>query len=384
FGEISIDQDILNPEFIQRYIYLNSGEKYSSKKLGKTYNELADSVYFSGVEFQPLIDEAENNVVPIQINLKPEKKHDYSIGLGYDTDIGPLGSIGYKNRRLNRQGHHASLNLDISPVRSVAEASYMMPFTEPRYDYISLGLGYKYEKPDTFRSEATKLSLQYLHLYQNGWKQILFFDVVRETFSIDDKSHYTTFLLVPGVRWQMTKSNNAKRPTQGYYFDLSLSSAPESIISDVSFIQATTTVKLITPLPWSARLITRTKLGATLTNDFNRLPASYRFYAGGIETMRGYEYKKLGPTNSKGDVLGGRMLSVVSAEYEQFITESWGVAAFIDAGNAYNTNDFTIKMGAGVGLRWVSPIGPIRLDFAMPLNDSESSFQIHFAAGMQL
>lgn len=384
FGDITIDQDILTPSFIQRYISFKPSDKYSTDRLAKTYNALADSVYFSGVEIKPQIDKTENSSVPVNIHLTPEKRHDYSIGLGYDTDIGPLGSIGYKNRRLNQQGHHASLDLDISPVRSSVEASYMIPFSEPRYDYVSLGLGYRDEKPDTFRSQTAKFSLQYLHLFQTGWKQILFFDVIRETFSIDDESQQTTFLLVTGVRWQTTKSNHPRRPTQGYSFDLSLASAPEAIISDVSFLQATTTAKLITSLPWYARLITRTQLGITLTDDFDRLPASYRFYAGGIETIRGYGYKKLGPTNDKGHVIGGRVLSVASIEYEQFITDSWGIAAFVDAGNAYNSNDFTVKIGTGVGIRWVSPIGPIRLDFAVPLNDSDASFQVHFAAGVQL
>ncbi len=384
FGNIIIDQDILTSEFIQRYITFKAGDNYSTDKLAETYNALADSVYFSGVEIKPQIDETENSCVAVKIHLTPAKRHDYSIGLGYDTDIGPLGSIGYKNRRLNRQGHHAFLDLDISPVRSSVEANYMIPFSEPRYDYVSLGLGYRDEQPDTFRSQAAKLSLQYLHHYQNGWKQILFFDVIRETFSIDKEFQQTTFLLVPGVRWQNTKSNHPRRPTQGYSFDLSLASSPESTLSDVNFIQATTTAKLVTPLPWYARFITRTQLGITLTDNFDRLPASYRFYAGGIDTIRGYGYKKLGPTNNRGHVIGGRMLSVASVEYEQFITDSWGIASFVDAGKAYNTNNFTIKLGAGVGIRWVSPIGPIRLDFAVPLNDSDDSFQIHFAAGVQL
>ena len=141
---------------------------------------------------------------------------------------------------------------------------------------------------------------------------------------------------------------------------------------------------MITSLPWYARLITRIDFGATLTDDFSHLPVSYRFFAGGTETIRGYEYKDLGPIDNEGEVIGGKILTVLSAEYEQFINESWGIAAFIDSGNAYNPNNISIKSGAGLGVRWVSPIGPIRLDFAVPLNDSDSSFQIHFAAGAYL
>ena len=78
------------------------------------------------------------------------------------------------------------------------------------------------------------------------------------------------------------------------------------------------------------------------------------------------------------------MLTVLSLEYEKFIGEKWGVAAFIDTGNAYNTQDISLKTGVGLGVRWISPVGPIRIDFAVPLDEARSSFQIHFAAGAQL
>jgi translocation and assembly module TamA len=383
FGSVEIDQDILDPDFVRRYIAIDADEYYSSKKLAKTYNALTTSNYFSSVEVKPMIEDIADNNVPIHITLLPQKKHDFNFGIGFDTDIGPLGSIGYQNRRINREGHHFSFDLDISPVLSSVESRYVIPFSEPRSDYVSIGTGYKYEKPDTFESQEAKLSFHYHHLYQNGWKQTLFLDLSYESSTISNESQ-NTLLLVPGGRWQFTESNHPLRPTKGYHLDFSLASSPESVISDVTFVQATLAGKLISPLPWSARFIVRAKLGATLVSDFDRLPASYRFYAGGIETIRGYDYKELGPKDNDNNVIGGRMLSVVSAEYEQFITESWGVAVFIDAGNAYNTNNINIKSGAGLGVRWVSPIGPIRLDFAVPLQESDSSFQIHFAAGIQL
>lgn len=383
FGDISIDQDVLNPDFIQRFVTLKKGDYYSSKKLAQTYNAFADSIYFSNVQIQPQFDHVENNQVPVDIKLTPNDIHDFSFGIGFDTDIGPLGSFGYQNRRLNRDGHYFSFNLDASPILSGVEARYTIPFAEPRTDFLSFGLGYQYEKPNTFKSELAKFSALYQHVYENGWKQALFLDLSRETFTIDNVSTTTT-LLVPGIRWQYSVSNDLLRPTQGHQLEFSVVSAPETLISDVRFVQATASGKQISELPWPARLITRAKVGATVTNDFNRLPASYRFYAGGTETIRGYAYKELGPTDDSGDVIGGKMLTVASVEYEHFITDEWGAAVFFDAGNAYNPNDITIKRGAGVGVRWVSPIGPLRLDFAVPLDESKSSFQFHFAAGAQL
>jgi translocation and assembly module TamA len=138
------------------------------------------------------------------------------------------------------------------------------------------------------------------------------------------------------------------------------------------------------PSPWHGKFIARTEQGATLTNQFDKLPTSYRFYAGGMNSVRGYGYKELGPKDNLGNVIGGKFLSVVSAEYEQFVYGNWGVAAFVDSGNAFNLDSIRIKTGVGLGVRWYSPIGPVRIDFALPLNESDSSFQIHFAAGARI
>lgn len=380
FGRITIEQDVLSPDFVQRYITIKPDDNYSSKKLVETYRTLANSKYFSNVEVNPQMDNIENYKVPLNVNLTAKKRHDYNFGAGFDTDIGPLASIGYQNHRLNKKGHYLSVDTAISPVLSSAEVSYMIPFSQPRNDHVAVAIGYKYEQPDSFESHEVKLSLQYQHLYQNSWKQVLFLNFSYENFDINAVNKNTT-LLVPGVHWQYMESNHALRPTQGYKLYFSLASAHESLISDVTFLQATAAAKLINALPWSARLITRFKQGATLTSDFESLPTSYRFYAGGTESIRGYEYKNLGPTDDKGKVIGGEMLTILSTEYEQFINEAWSVATFIDAGNAYNSNNIEIKTSAGVGIRWLSPIGPVRLDFAVPLSKSDSSFQFHFSAG---
>ena len=383
FGEVTITQGVLDPHFVQRYQLIKEGDYYSSKRLAKTYNALANSIYYSHAEIKLAMDHIENTIVPIDIVLTPAKIHDFSIGLGYGTDIGPLGNFGYLNRRLNKQGHHFSFGAEASEVLSSVESAYIIPFAHSRHDHISIGAGYKYEQPDSFESQQAKFSVQYQHVYNNGWKQTLFVGVSYEQFTISKEENRTT-LLVPGVRWEYTKMNDSQRPTDGYHFNFSVAGTAETLISDVAFIQSTVEGKYIYGLPWQARIITRAKVGATLTSNFSRLPPSYRFYAGGMETIRGYGYKELGPKDSDGEVIGGNLLTVVSAEYEQFITENWGIAAFIDAGNAFNTDDATLKLGSGVGIRWVSPIGPLRLDFAVPLNESNDKFQIHFAAGVQL
>ena len=383
FGEIHIKQDILNPEFVNRFITIKSDEHYSSKKLAQIYNNLAATPYFKTIELLPRLGHTENERVPIDITLYPQKKHSYTVGGGYDTNYGPLFNAGYTNRYINRRGHSVSAELYVSPVLSTAVSRYVVPLKNPVTDSFSAGLGYKHEEPKTFSSDQFKLSVQRQKVLASGWQEIIYLDLIHEAYRSGDIDN-SSILLIPGARMQYTESNSQVRPTQGYFLNFSIAGSYQAIISDVSFLQASIGAKWITPAPGYGRFIARGDLGGTLVSRFENLPVTYRYYAGGTQSIRGYDYKELGPTNDKNEVVGGEMLTVLSLEYEKFIGEKWGVAAFIDTGNAYNTNDISLKTGVGLGVRWISPVGPIRIDFAVPLNEADSSFQIHFAAGTQL
>ncbi len=383
FGDVNVEQDILNPDFVRKFIKIKSGEFYSSEQLAKTHNALSKSGYFKRVEIVPDTAYADPKQVPVTVKLYPDKIHHYGFGVGFDTDIGPLLNASYKNRRINRRGHFLNANIDLSPVLSTADVEYSIPLDNPASDFFSFGGGLKREDTDTYKSLSAKLSARLKHDFDSGWKQTLFIDSVYEDFTIGTTSN-KVLLLVPGGSWLRSVSDNAMRPTRGHRLEFNLAGSYKNPISDVSFAQGSVSAVWMQPLPWSGKFIARTEQAATLVDQFDRMPTSYRFYAGGMNSIRGYAYKELGPKDNLGNVVGGRFLSVVSAEYEQAVLDNWGVAAFIDGGNAYNLDHIRVKTGVGLGIRWYSPIGPIRLDLALPLSESDSSFQIHFAAGARL
>ncbi len=382
FGEISVVQNTLQPDFVEKFIPIKTGEFYSSKKLAKTYQALSQSGYFTSVDIQPNTETTQNSV-PIDIKLEPRKRHHYQLGVGFDTDVGPLLSGGYSNRRLNDRGHFFNSELNLSPVLSIAEATYSVPLAKPLSDYFSIGAGFKREATDSFTSLSATLSARLNHAFDNGWKQVLFLDYSYEDFDTDSKSEQT-LLLIPGGSWQKSVANNLVRPTKAYRTKIDVSGSYKNPLSDVSFLQAAFSGVWIHPLPFKGKFIGRSEFGATLVDQFSKLPTTYRFYAGGINSVRGYDYKELGPKDDKGHVEGGQFLAILSAEYEQAIFENWGIAGFIDTGNAFHFDKISFKTGAGIGIRWYSPFGPIRVDFALPLNDASSSFQVHFAAGTRL
>jgi translocation and assembly module TamA len=382
FGHVVVNQAILNPDFVEKFIAIKSGEFYTVEQLVKTHNNLSQSIYFDLVDVRP-DTESDDYQVPVTITLRPKKRHHFSFGAGFDTDIGPLIDAAYTNRRLNSRGHFLTSELSLSPVLSTAAVEYNVPLNNPVSESFSFGGGFRREDTDSFNATSATLSGRLKHALDSGWKQTLFLDLDYEDFLIGS-TRTKTLLLVPGGSWLKSVSNNALRPTKGYRAKFDVSGSYQNPLSDVSFLQGALSATWMHPLPWNSKFIGRTELGATWVDQFDKLPTSYRFYAGGINSIRGYAYKELGPKDSEGNVVGGQFLTVLSLEYEKTVFDDWGVSAFVDSGDAYNPGSILLKTGVGLGVRWYSPFGPVRVDFAVPLNEADSAFQIHFAAGARI
>ena len=128
----------------------------------------------------------------------------------------------------------------------------------------------------------------------------------------------------------------------------------------------------------------RADIGSILSSDFDSVPLNMRFYAGGDQSVRGYDYKSLSPRDSTGQVIGATSLLSSSVEYTFKLTKQWRLATFVDAGNAFDAVSEDLKMGTGVGVRWISPVGPVRLDVAWGVSDDNPSPRIHFFMGPAL
>jgi translocation and assembly module TamA len=116
------------------------------------------------------------------------------------------------------------------------------------------------------------------------------------------------------------------------------------------------------------------------------MPLSLRFFAGGDRSVRGYEWREIGPrirVDGRAFALGAKNVTTASVEYERYFNANWGGAVFVDTGSAFNDRpDF--RTGVGVGVRWRSPVGPVRIDIGHGLDDPENSFTLHFNIGADL
>jgi translocation and assembly module TamA len=387
FGDLRITQEVVSEKLADGYIDFAVGQPYDASRISRLYEALLGSGYFSGVDIRTTPRGEPDFDVPVTIRLDAAKHRSYNGGVGFATDTGPKVRIGYINRLRNDKGHQLELNASFSPVITEIGASYKFPLKNPRKAWLNVDTGFKSEDTDTVTSEIYKIGLKRFNRRTESWLETWFLDYSLENYEVGVTDDGRSRLLTPGISWAHTPIAGPPRPMRGFRANLRLSAAADVMLSDTSFIQAHAFGKIIRPLWSSARVIGRAEFGATLRENFVNLPASVRFFAGGDQSVRGYEYQSLGPKDPFGAVVGGGYLAVFSVELDQRVRDNWSVAVFVDTGNAFDNfdNDVSLETGVGAGIRWYSPLGPIRFDVAVPLaSDAEDSYRIHITLGPDL
>jgi len=383
FGDVIFThQDILRPEFLQRFVPFRKGSPYSTASIFQLRNSLRASGYFSEIEVQALNNEAEGREIPVKVTLVPAKRNRYSFGVGYGTDTGVRGSVGWEDRYINRQGHKMNAELRLSEIEENLATRYIIPLKKPETEHLDFTAGWARHHSLTVDRESVLAGAGLNHAWKS-WTRTVYLNFQHENFDVADQSG-RTFLLLPGFTLTRVVADNRIYTTRGSRIVLDVKGAHTALLSDVSLLQAVVQGKLIYGIGDSGRSIFRGKAGSTAVKGFGDLPASLRFFAGGDQSVRGYAYNTLGPVNDDGDVIGGRHILEGSAEYEQKITGTWGAAVFYDIGNAFNTLTEPFKQGTGVGVRWHSPVGLVRLDFAHALEKTGTSWRIHISIGPDL
>ena len=385
FGAVTFDQTVLDHELVERFVSITPGEPFDAGLLRNIYRDLASSAYFDQVVITRNPRGDPHFDVPLHIELTPGKKYQYNAGVGYATNYGPKLRLGILNRRANNYGHQIEFEANWSKVISDIGVTYRIPLDKPK-DWFTIDTGYEINDNESYNSNLFSTGVQRIQKGENGWIRTLFLDLRLEDYEAGTFDDGYSKLLTPGVSYSYVEEDYPPRPLEGHRSLVMTRGAYDGLISDTSFVQLYGNTKWVFGLWSTGRLITRAEAGFTVIEEFYSLPASVRFYAGGDTSVRGYAYNSLGPTNPLGDVIGGENLMVGSIELDQRVSTDWSVAAFIDSGNAYDEfNNFNPATGVGVGIRWFSPLGPIRVDLAFPLEkDAPDDYRIHITLGPDL
>jgi len=386
FGEVRIEGAPEYPEgFLRRYLAFHSGEPFSSSKIFQTQINFNNSDRFQEVIILPGKESAVDFRVPVQIKLAPSRPKRLRFGIGYGTDTGARGKANYQDLNFNHWGHEWHVELNLSERLQGLVTRYVLPSHSDLGSFTSLKAGLQKEEARTYDSRAISFELEHTRSLGRGRLGSGYFQVRREDFEVGFQKGRSR-LVMPGLRFNERRYDDLVRPRKGYRYALELRGTDQFLGSDTGFLQFLFEGDLIFPLPLEFLLLARGQGGFTLLSDpLPDIPPSIRFFAGGDRSVRGYAYQSLGPRDASNKVIGGKHLLVGSVELERRISKIWGVAAFYDAGNAFNHfGKIDAQQGVGIGLRLYTPVGPIRLDLARQVGVKDPDFRIHLTVGFGL
>ncbi|WP_243039184.1 autotransporter assembly complex protein TamA [Dyella sedimenti] len=394
FGDVHFEGSQFKPGFLRRYLPFKRGDYFSQDKLLQLQQALNGADYFAVVNVLPDVDEKKDGEVDVKVELMPAKRTIYTGGpfIGTDTGFGVRG--GMERRWVNRSGHKWKNEVVLAQNLKTLSTLYSVPL--PGIHQRSLNYGATYRDSDTDTSHSKTLELVANETREwHGWVRTIGLHALDGTFTVGQKNnepdtapgvdHGRSNLLYPEISLSRKSGDNPIFVRNGWSLTFAARGTVGSLLSDANFSQVTADAKWIDSFWGNNRLILRGSAGMTWTNDFSDLPPQLRFFAGGDRSVRGYGYQSIGPKNAYGRVIGGKNLLVGSTEVEHYFTRNWGMAAFVDAGNAYDGTDYRPKIGAGLGVRWLSPVGMIRVDVGTPVhNPDKHGLELHVVIGPDL
>lgn len=378
-GEHSMDERLL-----QRLVPFAEQTPFDADLLARLASNLRQSGFFADVRVDALPETADERVIPVQVSLDNVSPHTVTLGAGYSTDVGPRGRAGWVRHWLNPQGHSLGVEGEASVVRQSLGTWYQIPLENPLTDNLRLLAGYQREDFADVTSTRYNLGTAWTKRLANDWQRTLSLNWQEETFDLGSGSpDGRSELLLPGVAFDRLRSDSTVDPSKGYRLQMETRGAREGLLSDIDLAWLTTQARGLHSFENGHRLLGRVQMGAVSSNAYEDVPPTLRFFAGGDQSVRGYDFQSLSPEDEQGNKVGARYLLTGSLEYQYPLAERWRLGTFVDQGNAFNHWGDELVTGVGMGVRWISPVGPIRLDLAHALDDPRG-VRLHFSMGPEL
>lgn len=383
-SSVDYNSALFPEDFLQRWQPFNGVVPYRTSYVSELTKNLQNSGYFKYVRVTPQLEKSVDHQVPLLVELESSSENIISLGAGYATDSGPRVKGNWLRPHHNRRGHALEANSSISRLRQQLSAAYRVPHKRhPETGNYSFDLGVLNHRTEDTLSQLRTFDLSDHRQLKNGWHRDVFLRWENERFKVgDDKDRIN--LLLPGISFSRTRSTGGLYPTQGSYLSFKLLAGNRKLLSDINLIRATASAKHLRSWKNKHFLITRAELGGLYSNRYDMVPTSHRFFAGGDASVRGFAYQSISPVNEDNESVGGQYLTTASIEYNYTIREQWALAAFVDAGRAYKHSSDPYRVGIGFGLRWLSPVGPLRVDVGYGVSEDNHPVRLHLSIGPQL
>lgn len=389
FGDIKFSGSQIREPILVNLLPFKEGEPYTSDDISELNRRLSATGWFNSVVVSPDIFKGRasaDKTLPVYAHVTPKKENAVETGLGYSTDVGPRASVTWRKPWMNDSGHSLEASTELSALEQLADVSYKIPLEESALEkYWLVQGGVKTEDLNDTKSNSVSAMVSRHWAPYEGWQRD-----VHLRWSIDDfdqgETSDRTMLIYPGVSFSKTTTVGGLMPTWGFSQRYTLDWSNTMWGSDVDFVVLEAQHALVKAFADRHRIVLRSRIGWIETNGFDKVPPDLRFFAGGDRSVRGYKYESISPEDENGDLTGAEKLITASVEYQYRVTGDWWGAVFFDIGQAvHDFDDQDLKKGVGVGVRWNSPLGPIKLDIATPVGDpSESGVQFYIGLGPEL
>lgn len=397
FGAVAVKGSrTVDASFISHYSRLDKGGRYSPDQLKKANDRLRELGVFSSVTIHEADQLAPDGTLPLTIEVSDSKPRYYGVGADYSSIDGG-GLQGYWGHR-NLFGEAESLKIEgkVSGVGAQSASSDFnysagITFTKPGafvpQATFESKLEAKSENPDTYQSKSLTYSAGLAYELNDtdtvkGGGEIAYIRSTDDAFGTNDYLTFSTPL-----SFERDTRDNKLDPTEGYHATLSAEPSYEAYRGNV-FSSFEGSLAGYLGLGADDRIVLAARLaGGTLVgaNKLSDVPSIRRFYEGGGGSVRGYAYQEISPYNSDNDALGGRSYGLGSFEMRVKVSEKIGIVPFVDVGTVSTgiVPDFSdIRAGAGIGIRYATPFGPLRLDVALPLQRYDGGSQYGIYAGI--
>lgn len=384
----------VNEDYVRRRLLLHSGQRFSPAQLQAAREDLASIGVFSVVRIEPGDHVDPDGTIPIVIDVTERPLHSVDFGAAYSTDLGVNATAGWHHRDLFGNGEQLNITGGIQlGGNAVRKPGYTFNIQLIKPDFLArdqtleVDLGAVKQSLEAYDQKALTQKIELDRKLSPHWTVGIGVSGEQEEITQEGVERRYDLIGVPiSVRFDNT--NNLLDPTSGYRAALLLTPLQSFGGSSATFVIGQLSGSAYFDLSGSGRSVIaiRGLVGKAYGADVFSLPPDQRFYAGGSGTVRGFRYQSVGPQFADNKPTGGTAVSAGSVEFRQRIREHYGVVAFVDAGQVTaNGAPFTSdwRIGAGIGARYYTSIGPIRLDVAIPLNRQPhgDAFELYIGIG---
>lgn len=393
FGPLSVTGlQSVDADYISTISEWQPGTIYDIREIERVRSTLSKTRLFATIT-PPPAEDVPDGEVPVTFAVSEGPPRSVGVGAYYSTDEqGPGGSISWEHRNLFGSAETLRIAIDASLVRQMATADFRKPAFYALNQAMVANLGLDRNDTDAYEGTTGTAFAGIERKFAEFWSitagpAMIYTDIERSG-GVDERSQF----LLAGARTRLAydSRDDPLDPTRGLNGTLGLSPFTSVALTSTSFAIGEATLAGYQGVLENDRVVlaARGRVGSIFGSSRSKVPASQRFYAGGGGSVRGYEFQSIGPLDSKNDPIGGRSVIEVNAEARIKVIDSFGVVPFIDGGQVYDevyprltTGD--LQWAGGLGLRYYSPVGPIRFDIAFPINPRpiDDPFQFYIAIG---